>query len=84
MLIPTIMTQLTSAKRGEVTQELKDVADKEGISSEKLIRRVAKGEVVIPKNVTRKIESVGIGKGLRVKLNANIGKIGRASCRERV
>ncbi|GCC11807.1 phosphomethylpyrimidine synthase [archaeon] len=68
-----IMTQLTSAKRGEITQELKDVADKEGISRKKLMRRVAKGEIVIPKNITRKIEPVGIGKGLKVKLNANIG-----------
>ncbi len=68
-----IMTQLTSARRGEITQELKDVAEKEGISKEKLLRRVAKGKVVIPKNVNREIEPIGIGKGLRVKINANIG-----------
>ncbi|ADG13081.1 phosphomethylpyrimidine synthase [Methanocaldococcus infernus] len=67
------MTQMISAKRGEVTEEMKIIAKEEKIELEKLVRYVAKGYVVIPKNVNRECKPVGIGKGLRTKVNANIG-----------
>ncbi len=52
---------------------LKEIAKKEGISEEKLKRRVDKGSVVIVKNSERDIPPLAIGEGTRVKVNANIG-----------
>ncbi len=54
-------------------EEVKEISRKEKISEEKIAKRVAQGKIVILKNVLRDIPPVGIGKGLRVKVNANIG-----------
>ncbi len=54
-------------------EEVKEISRKEKISEEKIAKRVAQGKIVILKNVLRDIPPVGIGKGLRVKINANIG-----------
>jgi len=67
-------TQLERARAGEITPEMVEIAREEGISPEELCERVAKGEVVIPRNVNHKhARPCGIGKGLRTKVNANIG-----------
>ncbi len=52
---------------------MREIAKKEGISEEKLKRRVENGSVVILKNSERDIEPIAIGEGTRVKVNANIG-----------
>ncbi|MBU4267168.1 MAG: phosphomethylpyrimidine synthase ThiC [Candidatus Altiarchaeales archaeon] len=52
---------------------MKEIAEREGISEEKLKRRVKSGSVVITKNSERNIEPIAIGEGTRVKVNANIG-----------
>lgn len=68
------MTQLEQAKRGKITPEMRKVARAEGIDSEVVRRKIAKGVVVIPSNVKREIPKVcGIGEGLRTKVNVNIG-----------
>ncbi len=67
------MTQLSSAKEGIVTEEMRMVAEKEGFSPETIREEVAAGRIVIPKNVKRSFSAEGIGKGLRTKVNANIG-----------
>lgn len=68
------MTQLEYAKRGIITEEMKKVAEKEGIDVEELRKRIAEGTVIIPYNKNRKWrEPIGIGKGLSTKVNANIG-----------
>src|SRR5512143_2332065 len=67
------MTQLQRAARGEVTEEIRVVAASEGLDEEILRRRVAAGKIVIPANTKRKQNAVGIGKGLRTKVNASIG-----------
>ncbi|RLG57846.1 MAG: phosphomethylpyrimidine synthase [Candidatus Hydrothermarchaeota archaeon] len=56
-----------------LSEEVKEISKKEKISEEKIAKRVAQGKIVILKNVLRDIPPVGIGKGLRVKINANIG-----------
>ena len=67
-------TQLESAREGIVTKELRTVAAAENIAVEDLIKKVADGSVVIPANVNHKnLIPCGIGQGLRVKINANIG-----------
>ncbi len=68
------MTQLSEAKRGKITPEMKKVAQEEGISEEILGERIAKGEVVLPKNVVRNLSlPKAIGKGVKTKVNTNIG-----------
>jgi len=67
------MTQLERARNGEITEEIKKVALEEGIDAEILRDRVSRGQVVIPANKNRSARIVGIGKGLRTKVNASIG-----------
>jgi phosphomethylpyrimidine synthase len=67
------MTQLEKAARGEVTPEITKVAADEGLDLEIVKTRVASGKIVIPANKNRKNKIVGIGKGLRTKINASIG-----------
>ncbi|MEM2934576.1 MAG: phosphomethylpyrimidine synthase ThiC, partial [Methanocellales archaeon] len=69
------MTQVEAAKKGNITEEMKSVAANEGLPPEVIMRGVAKGYIVIPRNIARKeeVKICGIGEGLRVKVNANIG-----------
>lgn len=66
-------TQLERARSGEITKEMKCVAEEERLSLEYIRDMVAQGKVVIPANISRKSKPVGIGKGLRTKVNASIG-----------
>ncbi|MDL1969520.1 MAG: phosphomethylpyrimidine synthase ThiC [Candidatus Desulfofervidaceae bacterium] len=67
-------TQLTLAQKGIVTPQMRAIAAEEGVPVEDLMARVAKGKVVIPANKNRSLKRpVGIGEGLKVKVNANIG-----------
>lgn len=67
------MTQLYQAGKGQTTDEIRKVAENEGIDVQKLTRRVAKGYVVIPTNKNRNTNPCGIGRGLSTKINANLG-----------
>jgi phosphomethylpyrimidine synthase len=68
------MTQLEEAQRGIVTEAMKRVAHKENIDPETLRTRVAEGTVVIPANIRHThIDPIGVGRGLTIKVNANIG-----------
>ena len=67
------MTQKSEAIKGNVTQEMKDVAKYENIEVDKLARLIDDGKVVIPKNINSHAKACGIGEGLSTKINANIG-----------
>ena len=67
------MTQISEAKKGHFTEQIKNVAIEEKIDSDVIKRRVASGKIVIPFNPIHSPLALGIGKGLRVKVNANIG-----------
>ncbi len=67
------MTRIQYASRGIITDEMEKVAIAEGISSEKLASDIANGRSVITKNIKHEIVPLGIGNGLRTKINANIG-----------
>ncbi|AMQ18075.1 phosphomethylpyrimidine synthase ThiC [Thermococcus peptonophilus] len=68
------MTQLEEARKGSITEEMKFIAEREGIDTEKLRRNVAKGYTVIFRNVRHDwVMPVAVGEGVRVKVNANIG-----------
>ncbi len=67
-------TQLESAKEGVITQQVMKVAEDEGFDAEDIRKKVALGEIVIPCNPGRPNQRVvGIGSGLRTKVNASIG-----------
>ncbi len=67
------MTRIELAKKGIITDEIKEVANEEGIEPEDLSKSIAEGKAVIARNILRNIKPLGIGKGLRTKINANIG-----------
>lgn len=68
------MTQLLKARQGIITQEIKSIAKEEQLSEQEILKLVADGLVVIPANKNHKgVRAVGVGKGLRTKVNANIG-----------
>lgn len=69
-----IMTQIDYAKKGEITRLMKVVAEEERLSPEYIRNGVASGTIVIPSNSkNHSMKYIGIGKGLRTKVNANIG-----------
>ena len=69
-----VLTQIESANKGIITPEMEIVAKDEGLSPEFIMEGVKKGTIVILKNNTRKnCHPVGVGEGLKVKINANIG-----------
>ncbi len=68
------MTQRMKALKGIITKEMKTVAREEGISSEWLREKIASGRIVIPTNRNhRGVKPLGIGEGLRIKVNTNLG-----------
>ena len=72
-MAPT-MTQLEAATAGRTTPEMQHVAAAESVSVEELAARVRDGLVVIPANHNHSgLQPVGVGLGLRTKVNANIG-----------
>ncbi|MDY5613744.1 phosphomethylpyrimidine synthase [Methanobrevibacter boviskoreani] len=67
------MTQLEEARSGNITEEMKTVAHREGVSEEFILNSVANGTIVIPKNINHDIKATGIGAGLKTKVNATVG-----------
>jgi phosphomethylpyrimidine synthase len=68
------MTQVESARRGEVTDEMRLVAEKERRPVEFILEGLKNGTIVIPVNRLRRGKyALGIGSGLATKVNANIG-----------
>lgn len=67
------MTRIEQAKNGNITDEMKTVAQAEGVSPERLAMDIAEGVSVISRNALHDIKPIGIGKGLSTKVNANIG-----------
>ena len=68
-------TQMSSARRGVPTDQMRQVAQDEDVELPWLVRAIASGSVIIPSNTARpqQIHNVGIGKGMKTKVNVNIG-----------
>jgi len=67
-------TQLELAREGLITPQMQQVASDENIQVEEILGKVALGEIVIPCHPNRPNQKVvGIGSGLRTKINASIG-----------
>ena len=66
--------QLTAAREGKTTQEMKRIAKDESVDVNVLRENVAAGKTAILANNRHKnFTPKGVGKGLSVKVNANIG-----------
>jgi phosphomethylpyrimidine synthase len=64
---------IEDAKNGKITEEMNIVAQDEGVTPEFVRRGIVSGNIVIPISPYRETKSMGIGKGLRTKVNATVG-----------
>ncbi|MSR06425.1 MAG: phosphomethylpyrimidine synthase ThiC [Gemmatimonadetes bacterium] len=76
MVRPACVTQMYRARQGEITSQMRFVAEREKLVPEVVRDEVARGRLVIPANVhhlSGRLEPMAIGAVSRVKINANIG-----------
>lgn len=67
-------TQMDAARRGIVTPQMKEVAEKERMPLEQLMKLVAEGKAVICANKRHTcLKPEGVGSMLRTKVNVNLG-----------
>ncbi len=64
---------MADAKQLKLTEEMKFVAEVENLEPGIIMKGIANGRIIIPRNIKRKFNPIGIGEGLRIKINANIG-----------
>ncbi len=67
------MSLIEEANKGNITDEMKEVAAVEGVEPDFVRRGIAAGRIVIPVTPYREIRHCGIGKGLTTKVNASVG-----------
>src|SRR5436309_12544676 len=70
------MTQIEAARKGQITDEMGFVADREDLEPELIRDEVARGRMVIPANtvhLSKSLEPMCIGVASACKINANIG-----------
>ncbi len=68
------VTQMYYARRGEITPEMEFIAVREGMDPAFVRDEVARGRAIIPANINHpELEPMIIGRGFKVKINANIG-----------
>ncbi len=68
------MTQLEIARRGDISEGMKICAEREGVTPEFIRKGVEEGNIVVVRNNKHTdILPLAIGKGVRTKINANIG-----------
>jgi len=67
-------TQMDAARKGIITSQMECVSTKENIDPEQLRISIADGKVIVPANKNHKnLDPEGVGKGLRTKINVNLG-----------
>jgi len=68
------MTQIELAKRGIVSPQVKHVAEREKVEVDFILQGLIDGTIIVPANPSHtNLMPCGIGKGIRTKVNANIG-----------
>ena len=73
------MLTMEEARQGRATDALAAVAREENIAVDELTAMVAEGRAVILRNNRSSRRPVGLGRGLRTKVNANLGTSSDAS-----
>lgn len=66
-------TVIEEVREGRVSDEVKDVARREGVDEGKLARRIASGRAILIRNVKLPDKVSAVGLGLTTKVNVNIG-----------
>ena len=68
------MTLMIDSQQKKYCNLIKQVSLDEGVSEDFVMKGIAEGTIVVPKNVNRKLKKiVGVGNGLKTKVNANLG-----------
>ncbi|MBW2568025.1 MAG: phosphomethylpyrimidine synthase ThiC [Deltaproteobacteria bacterium] len=68
------MTQLETARKNKISEEMKICAEYEGVKPEFIRKGVEDGNIVVVRNKKHtSVLPLAIGKGLKTKVNANIG-----------
>jgi phosphomethylpyrimidine synthase len=67
------MTRVEAVREGILTDEVREASVREGVPPERLSADIGAGLSVILRNTRRAIAPVCVGRGLRTKINANIG-----------
>ncbi|MBF0452476.1 MAG: phosphomethylpyrimidine synthase ThiC [Candidatus Magnetomorum sp.] len=70
----TYSTQMDAARKGVLTKEMKHVSATEDMDIDRLMSYMAEGKIIIPANKNHcNLFPGGIGKGLKTKINVNLG-----------
>ncbi len=72
---PKLVTQIDFARAGQITPQMKEVAEREHRDPEYIRERVADG-IAIPANIVhikKGMRAFGVGEGLSTKVNVNLG-----------
>lgn len=73
---PKLVTQIDFARTGQITPQMKEVAEREHRDPEYIRERVADGRIAIPANIVhikKGMRAFGVGEGLSTKVNVNLG-----------
>ena len=73
---PKLVTQIDFARAGQITPQMKEVAEREHRDPEYIRERVADGRIAIPANIVhikKGMRAFGVGEGLSTKANVNLG-----------
>lgn len=73
---PRLVTQIDFARAGQITPQMKEVAEREHRDPEYIRERVADGRIAIPANIVhikKGMRAFGVGEGLSTKVNVNLG-----------
>lgn len=71
-----LVTQMDYAHAGQITPQMKEVAEREHRDPEYIRERVADGRIAIPANIVhikKGMRAFGVGEGLSTKVNVNLG-----------
>ena len=71
-----LVTQMDYARAGQITPQMKEVAEREHRDPEYIRERVADGRIAIPANIVhikKGMRAFGVGEGLSTKVNVNLG-----------
>lgn len=73
---PKLVTQIDFARAGQITPQMKEVAEREHRDPEYIRERVSDGRIAIPANIVhikKGMRAFGVGEGLSTKVNVNLG-----------
>ena len=73
---PKLVSQIAFARAGQITPQMKEVAEREHRDPEYIRERVADGRIAIPANIVhikKGMRAFGVGEGLSTKVNVNLG-----------